>query len=229
LAQIYGNFSNFCDGTRCAYASDIMFETIRLPGLRSRSNREPSTQFGVRETGGRRLTTGIAIGAAAAAVAFLLATRAPAPELHTSAQALLPAAEVGAPGRYEAACGRGDSHACNTLGVLYRAGREVPQDPFTAVAFFSNACGAGDADGCNNLGVMQEEGAGIPRDLSAAREAYERACDAGSGLGCSNLGALYHFGRGVALDEERARTLFEQACAAGAEIGCENLESRPTK
>jgi uncharacterized protein len=206
-----------------------MFETIRLPGLRKRPTPSRSTQSGVSETHGRRLTTGIAIGAAAAAVAFLLATRAPAPELRTSAQALVPAAEMAAPGRYETACGRGDSDACNTLGVLYRSGREVPQDPFTAVAFFSNACGAGHADGCNNLGVMQEAGAGIPRDLGAARQAYERACDAGSGLGCSNLGALYHFGRGVALDEEKARKLFEQSCATGTEVGCENLERRPTK
>ncbi len=208
-----------------------MFETIRLPGLRDRAPLPRLPESGVSESGahGRRLTTGIALGATAAAIALLLATRAPKPPAHTSTQALVATRETGAAGQYQAACGRGDSEACNALGVLYRTGREVPPDPFTAVAFFSNACGSGSADGCNNLGVMHEQGAGVPRDLSAARNAYERACDGGSGLGCSNLGALYHFGRGVAPDQEKARTLFEQACSAGTEIGCENLEQRAAK
>jgi TPR repeat protein len=208
-----------------------MFETIRLPGLRNRAPLPRVPESGVSETSahGRRLRTGIALGATAAAVALLLATRAPTPPVHTSTQALVATSETGAAGQYQRACGRGDSEACNALGVLYRTGGTVPQDPFTAVAFFSNACGSGNADGCNNLGVMHEQGAGLPRDLAAARQSYERACDLGSGLGCSNLGALYHFGRGVALDQEKARSLFEQACSAGTEIGCENLEQRASK
>lgn len=130
----------------------MMFESLRLPGLRHHSS---LARFGVSETRwhGRRLTMGIALGGAAAAMALLLSTRTPAPRIHSSTQALAPAPLLTAPSRYEAACARGDSDACNRLGVLYREGREVAQDPVTAVAFFSNACGSGHADACNNLGA----------------------------------------------------------------------------
>ena len=126
-----------------------MFQSIRLPGLGNRANRPPAPESRRSETGwhGRRLTTGIAIGATAAAVASLLATRTPAPALDVSTGALVPAPELGAVGRYQAACGRGEPDACNALGVLYQSGRDVPRDPFTAVAFFSGACGSGHADG----------------------------------------------------------------------------------
>ncbi len=46
-----GDFFSDSGSARGAYASDIMFETIRFPGLRNRSNRAPSTQFGVNESG----------------------------------------------------------------------------------------------------------------------------------------------------------------------------------
>jgi TPR repeat protein len=201
-----------------------MSEILRFPGLRNHPNRFIPSLSGLSEMArrGQRLTACLALGGAAALA--LLTVRAPVAPKATEVPRTVPEADVSLAAHYQAACGRSEAAACNSLGVLYRSGYEVPQDAFTAVAFFTAACGEGYAEACSNLGAMHENGSGVARDLEAARGAYERACLAGSGLGCSNLGAVYYFGRGVAVDVPRARALFEQACALGSEVGCSNLE-----
>jgi TPR repeat protein len=124
---------------------------------------------------------------------------------------------------YREACDRGDSTACNDLGVSYERGYGTRPDADVARELFERACGAGLAEACNNQAALLEHGRDSDADMDSALRLYRRACEGGSALGCSNLGALYAMGKGVGRDRAEARWLFERACQAGGALGCQNL------
>lgn len=63
---------------------------------------------------------------------------------------------------------RGDAEAQSRLGVMYAAGRGVPQDYVAAVKWYRLAAEQGNAKAQHNLGVMYDKGRGVRRDLAEA-------------------------------------------------------------
>ena len=109
--------------------------------------------------------------AAAAAFSVLAALAAPP----AAAQTFEDTAAAYERGDYAAAfagfrilAGRGDAAAQNYLGVMYGAGKGVPQHYAEAVKWYRRAADQGYAAAQNNLGLMYEAGQGISRDYVRA-------------------------------------------------------------
>ncbi|HET9960521.1 MAG TPA: tetratricopeptide repeat protein, partial [Polyangiaceae bacterium] len=81
---------------------------------------------------------------------------------------------------FHAACEAGHPLGCNDLGVLYRDGIGLQQDPVRAARYFEQACADDSAEGCNNLGVLKQRGLGTNLDSERARALYRQACELGS-------------------------------------------------
>jgi TPR repeat protein len=59
---------------------------------------------------------------------------------------------------------QGDARAQSSLGLLYEAGKGVPQDYETAVKWYKLAAEQGDASAQSSLGLMYGKGQGVIRD-----------------------------------------------------------------
>jgi uncharacterized protein len=116
---------------------------------------------------------------------------------------------------YRQAADAGNAAALNNLGLMYRDGIGVPQDPTEAVRLFRKAVDAGNTLAMNNLGFMYRDGRGIAKDEAEALRLYRKAVDAGSPHGMFNLAIMYQDGRGVAKDEVEALRLLRKAADAG--------------
>ncbi len=100
----------------------------------------------------------------------------------------------------EQAAEQGDADAQFTLGVMYRQGEGVPQDPTEAVKWYRLAAEQGDAGAQFNLGVMYEQGKGVPQDPTEAVKWYRLAAEQGYAGAQFNLGLVYRLGQGVTQD-----------------------------
>ena len=76
---------------------------------------------------------------------------------------------------YEEAAKRGNAHAFNNLGVLYKEGHGVLQDYPRAFICFSRAATMNLAEGQYNLGLMYDQGFGCEADHDTALEWCRKA------------------------------------------------------
>lgn len=65
--------------------------------------------------------------------------------------------------------------AVNAVGECYRDGFGVPQNHYSAVAYFRKAAEKDDPDACFNLGRAYQYGFGVGENVSSARSYYEEA------------------------------------------------------
>ncbi len=80
---------------------------------------------------------------------------------------------------WRAAAKRGNPRARYRLGVAYRSGRGVAQDPAKAAYWFGKAASSGDADAQYALGKLYEKGLGVRADRGRAMEWIGEAARSG--------------------------------------------------
>jgi len=87
----------------------------------------------------------------------------------------------------EKRCNRGDTKACETLGIMYITGDGVRLDGYQAVRYLDRACDRGVASACNSIAFIyaNAEG-GVRQDYTEAIEYWSRACRYGDSSACSN-------------------------------------------
>ena len=109
----------------------------------------------------------------------------------------------------------GDSAAQVTLGVMFSAGRGLPQDYAQAVIWFRKAAEQGHASAQNNLGVIYANGYGVPEDDAQAVAWYRKSAQQGEARAQFNLGRMYDNGEGVAEDDAVAAAWYRKAAEQG--------------
>jgi len=117
----------------------------------------------------------------------------------------------------------GDAVAQRRLGIRYRNGEGVEQDPERALDLLGKASEQGDAEAQTNLAIMLAHGEGGTTDLEAARGLYEKAAAQGQAAAQSNLGVMLIEGEGGPVDEERGLDLMRKAAEGGNRIAAHNL------
>jgi uncharacterized protein len=111
---------------------------------------------------------------------------------------------------------QGRAGAQYNLGLLYRAGRGVPQDYPTAAAWFRKAADQGLVNAQSDLGVMYENGlGGLPRDFTEALNWFRKAADQGDAIAQGNIADMYKNGRGVPRDFAEAANWYRKAAEQG--------------
>ena len=115
------------------------------------------------------------------------------------------------------ACSKGDSLACNRIGILYESGHGVKQNHLKAKQYYKKSCESKLGDGCQNLAqILCKEG-----NYNRALEYYREGCDLNNGDACSDLALLFEKGKGVKLDYSQAKKYYEKACDLGNKKSCE--------
>ena len=99
---------------------------------------------------------------------------------------------------------QGDAEAQFNLGVMYAAGRAVPQDDAEAVRWYRLAAEQGPAQAQRRLGLMYFRGRSVPQDGAEAVRWWRLAAEQGDAYAQRNLGIVYDRGRGVPQDDVRA-------------------------
>ncbi len=117
---------------------------------------------------------------------------------------------------FRALADRGNVVAQNTLGLMYRDGKNgVQRDDVQAVHYFQLAANAGNADGQVNLGAMYVLARGVPQDYATALHWFQLAAVQNNSYGQYSVGYLYYFGFAVPKDYATALHWFELAAAQG--------------
>ncbi len=83
------------------------------------------------------------------------------------------------------------------LGVRYREGRGVDQDPAAALRWFRSAAETGDAEALDHFGWALENGIGCEVDVPGAVRAYRRAAEGRNLQARFNLGRVLREGEGL--------------------------------
>lgn len=138
-------------------------------------------------------------------VLFLLVAPAAAQDSETSYKAA----------QLEEQAEQGNALAQHHLGLMYRDGRDVPQDGAKAVKWITKAAEQGLRRAQSQLGFMYEEGWGIPSDPIKAAKWYRKAAQQGSPLAQTHLGFMYYEGNGVPQNYVQAHKWFNIAAAHG--------------
>ena len=81
---------------------------------------------------------------------------------------------------------QGAAPAQFNLGVMYDAGKGVPQDYAEAVKWYRKAAAQGDAVAQTNLGVMYGNGQGVPQDYVTAHMWWNIAASEGNAIAAKN-------------------------------------------
>ncbi len=118
---------------------------------------------------------------------------------------------------YSLAAEQGSVEAMNALGVMYGAGRGVPQDYEASRACFQKAAELGDAKAQNNLGIIFDNGQGVEQDFAEAAKWYAMAAKQGHAEAQFLLGHMHLKGQGVAEDRVQAHKWFNLAASQGIE------------
>ncbi len=121
---------------------------------------------------------------------------------------------------------QGDAKAQVSLGLVYRRGRDVPQDYGLARDWFQKAAEQGNAEGQNNLGLMYDHGRGIEKDFVRARKLYIKAAQQGHSNAQYNLALLYTNGQGVPQDDIEAYVWANIAAAQGQSTLAKELRDK---
>jgi hypothetical protein len=95
-------------------------------------------------------------------------TSNPAEPLHDDIQKLIGAAE------------NGDAKAQFELGLAYRTGKNVAQDPEKAVYWYRKAANQNNPGAYYQLGNMYENGFGVEKDIDEAHKWYSRGAELGN-------------------------------------------------
>jgi|GEM_PF-2032178 len=85
---------------------------------------------------------------------------------------------------------RGDRFAQNGIGVMYDAGRCVPQDSVEAAKWFRRSAAKGNEIAQYNLGRSYDLGKGVPQNYAEALRLYKLSADQGYAEAQRALGAL---------------------------------------
>jgi hypothetical protein len=115
-----------------------------------------------------------------------------------------------------ALAGQGDATAQYRLGVMYAAGRDVPQDFGLAVEWTRKAAQQGHVEAQFNLGVLYALGQGVPQSIPHAVAWYRIAAEKGHAEALFSLGNLYASGRGVLQDDVQAHMWLNLAASRTA-------------
>ena len=105
---------------------------------------------------------------------------------------------------FSLAAAKGYARAQNRLGVHYKFGRGVEEDPKKAVEWYTKAAEQGDAKAQCNLGVCYEHGMGVEKDLAKAVKWYTKAAEQGDIRAQNNLGVCYVYGTGIEKNTAKA-------------------------
>jgi TPR repeat protein len=110
---------------------------------------------------------------------------------------------------------QGDARAQSSLGLLYEAGKGVPQDYKTAVKWYKLAAEQGYASAQNNLGVIYQRGKGVPEDYKTAMKWYKLAAEQGDASAQYSLGYMYDSGKGASKNNVYAHMWLNIAVSSG--------------
>ena len=111
----------------------------------------------------------------------------------------------------------GNITAQHGLGLLYQAGRGVPQSHGQAKRWFEEAARQGHADAQVTLGTSYLHGNAAPQSSQMAMYWFDRAAEQGHVAAFANLGAMYAEAQGVPEDLIKAYTWFFLAAESGDE------------
>ena len=116
---------------------------------------------------------------------------------------------------FSLAAAKGYARAQNRLGVHYKFGRGVEEDPKKAVEWYTKAAEQGDAKAQCNLGVCYEYGTGVEKDLAKAVEWYTKAAEQRNAKAQFNLGVCYEHGAGIEKNLTKAIEWYTKAAEQG--------------
>ena len=118
----------------------------------------------------------------------------------------------------------GNATAQNSLGLLYQAGRGVPQSYGQAKKWFEEAAKQGHPEAQVNLGTLYLHGDAPPQSTQMALFWFDRAAEQGNIAAFANLGALYAEAQGVPQDIIQAYTWFLLAAENGDEASAHSRD-----
>ncbi|PIF08393.1 TPR repeat protein [Janthinobacterium sp. 13] len=127
--------------------------------------------------------------------------------------------------KWRASAEAGCAASQHEMGMLYEAGKYIPQDYQQAKHWFELAAGNGSQGGMNSLGYMYDNGQGLPVDLVVAAKWYAKAAELGSRHASFNLGKAYEYGDGVEKDWDKAVFYYRQ----GAERNHAGAQAKTAK
>jgi TPR repeat protein len=81
---------------------------------------------------------------------------------------------------------QGDTNAQGNLGVLFAAGKGVPQSYGDALVWYRKAAGRGNGEAENNLGILYAKGQGVPQDYVQAHMWFNLSAAQGVSEGAKN-------------------------------------------
>ena len=110
---------------------------------------------------------------------------------------------------------RGDPEAQYSLGLMYAAGRGVPQNFAEARKWFRKSAEQGNARAQTGLGLMYMQGAGVRQDYAEARRWWQRAAEQGYAVAQHNLGVMYSEGIGVPQNNDEGVKWYRKAAEQG--------------
>lgn len=113
--------------------------------------------------------------------------------------------------------------AQHRVGLLYKDGRGVPRDPFTAHRWFGSAALAGHALAQCAVGTQYFMGEGVALDYSAAMLHFRMAAEQGNAFGQYSLGVCYERGLGVPRGVDEALRLYRLSSRNGCVEATERL------
>ncbi len=116
---------------------------------------------------------------------------------------------------YRKAAEEGCAAAQHDLGVLFLAGRGVPQNYSEAANWFRKAAEQGVPDSQANLGLQYVQGLGVTKDPVEAVKWFRKSAAQCFPDGMFKLGAMYANGEGVPQDFKEALRLINLAADMG--------------
>ncbi len=129
--------------------------------------------------------------------------------------AIKPATFLAAAALFRQAAEGGNADAALSLGLLYQAGRGVPQDPAKAAKWFLVAAKGDNAPGMVEYGLAEFKGNGVPKSESSAANWLVKAANLGNPIAQDRIARLYAVGRALPLDRVAALKWYALAKAAG--------------
>ena len=108
-----------------------------------------------------------------------------------------------------------NSMANVVLGLMYKNGKGVKQNPKEAYKYFLKAAQLNDADGQFNLANMYEFGLGIDKDEKEAKNWYQQSATQGYADAQLRLGLIYKYGQGIEQNYKLAKKWFLAAALQG--------------
>ena len=119
---------------------------------------------------------------------------------------------------------QGHAGAQHILGVMYSAGRNVPQDYVEALKWFRKAAEQGNDSAQFCLGRMYDKGEGVPQDHAEAARWYQKAAEQGNDSAQFFLGFMYYLGEGVPQDYVQAHMWSNLAAAQGSLVAADSRD-----